>query len=433
MYIYKNESRIPVYVGKARDLSKRIKQYWINPNQLNTKTQKLVKSVRFLETIETSSEFDALLLEAKLIREWKPKYNIIAKDDKSPLYISIDFVRDLPAIQFLRLKSIPPNLNRNHFIVGPFQSGRIARQLLRSIRKIVPYCTQKQRNGKRCFYTHLGLCEPCPSYIEKMPESIEKTNQTKLYRSHLFHIRDILSGKSKTVISILTKEMEQNAQEENFENAAKIRNQIQALYDLLSHKYDPSIYLETSETVSIMRLEELDSLTRILQAYYPALHTLRRIECIDISNLFGANAVGSLVVLTDGSVDSAQYRKFKIKGIDTANDPAMIAEVISRRFTHHQWDMPSLLVVDGGKTQVSAARDALKRNNITVPLIGLAKRQEEIVIPKDDDTYIIVQIPFTSPALHIIERLRDEAHRFAITYHRKLGNARGLSALHKKI
>lgn len=441
VYIYKNNEGIIIYVGKAIDLSRRVKQYFQRDDAVGEKTPKLVAEIETIETIETESEFDALLLEAKLIKFYQPKYNVISKDDKSPIYIAISIKDDLPKVYFARKpkkdstklithnRQLKPdtqqlttdNIDSEILYFGPFQSAKAARGLLRSLRRVVPYCTQKLRNGKKCFYTHLGLCNPCPSYIVKLSDQQLKSVLTKKYRQHMFRLRDILSGKAFSVIKDLEKEMQAASEQESYEDAALLRNQLLALKSVVTKRYDPTLYVQSDTLLDDIFENERKELHSVLKTYYSELNELNRIECFDISNTMGTNATASMVVMTNGRIDKDEYRKFRIKTKNTPNDFAMMTEALTRRFAHDEWEFPDLLVVDGGKGQVSAALKVLSDGNklSTIPLIGLAKRDEEIIVPLGSE-WKIIRLPYSSGGLKCLQRLRDEAHRFAITYHKKL-------------
>lgn len=420
VYLYRNNEKTIIYVGKAVDLSRRVRQYFTRDDAVGMKTKHLVSRIADIETITTANEFDALLLEAKLIREHMPRYNVVAKDDKSPLYVEITLKEELPKIIFVR-KPVAQRAKTEHGNVyfGPFQSAKVTRQLIRTIRRIVPYCTQKQRTGKPCFYTHLGLCQPCPSVTEKMTDGDERSARVRQYRKHMFRIRDILSGKAADVLAELRSDMETLSASEDYEKAAIIRNQIDVLTTLLTRRYDPVLYTQNDLKLTTAVGEEMTTLITSLSAFYPRLANLGRIECFDISNLTGQNATGSMVVLTGGLIDTSQYRRFKIKNTQGPNDTAMMREVLSRRFSHDGWSLPDLVIVDGGRGQVTSALAVMKEKSLNIPVIGLAKREEEIIVPARDG-FKTIRLQFTSPALHLLQRIRDEAHRFAITYHRKL-------------
>lgn len=420
-YLYSDAVGKIIYVGKAKNLKNRVRQYFGKKDALTRKTQLLVEQIATIETLPTDSEFDALLLEAMLIRTHQPKYNAIAKDDKSPLYIAITLRETLPRIVFERKTTIdaPGSLYKDALIIGPFQSGRIIRQLLRSIRRIVPYCLQKRRDGRPCFYTHIGLCNPCPSVITKMPDSPEAREAKTLYRRNISRIALLLSGKSHTVRRELEKEMEGFAKAFAFEKASEIKRQLNALDLLMLRPFDPMIYIDQSSLPDATHVDRLDALAHILKIHGLAISRPKRIECIDISNISGDWATGSLVVFTDGVPDTGQYRRFRITITGKPNDVGMMREVILRRFRHPEWPTPDLLVVDGGKPQVRASQAALGNISMSIPLIGLAKRFEEIIIPLGD-SFHSVRLVRSSPALQLLQHIRDEAHRFAKRYHTRL-------------
>lgn len=419
IYIYRDAQGVILYVGKAVDLYNRVRQYFQRDDAIGDKTVHLVSQITDIETIQTVSEFDALLLEAQLIKEHLPKYNSIAKDDKSPIYIWISTHDELPYVRVVRKTHIPTSAWKKDEIFGPFQSARVVRSMLKRLRFIVPYCTQAQRTGKPCFYTHIGLCHPCPSVIYKMPEGETRKEQVQQYRKQIFRLCDLLRGKSSSVIKTLEKEMNQLAYHEAFEQAQKVKLQIDQLHSLLELHYDPNVYLETEYGANNLYTRELEELRTVLIPYFPNIEHLSRIECIDISNFQGTHAVGSLVVLKEGKADPSSYRRFRIRGKNTPNDFRMIHEVLTRRMKHLEWPKPQLLVIDGGKGQLSMAKRVLEDIAPLQPVIGLAKRYEEIVI-QEEKGYKIIRIPFTSGALHVLQRVRDEAHRFAITYHKLL-------------
>lgn len=425
VYIYRNSSNEIIYIGKAVNLSKRIKQYFQKDDAIGSKTKLLVSQISSLETIQTTSEFDALLLEAKLIYQNKPKYNVIAKDDKSPLYVQLTLQEELPRVQFVRKPkqaSYGETYENGIVTFGPFQSAKTVRWILGNIRKVIPYCTQKIRNGKPCFYTHIGMCNPCASVLAKMPDSNEKRIRIKKYRHNIFLLRDVLSGKGIELRQKLEKQMFVCADNEQFEEAIQLRNQIQALVSLYEKRIDPMLYVQNSKQLEQNALEEQTSLLASLTRYYPFLRSLNRVECIDISNTQGSFATGSLVVFTQGIVDKHEYKRFKIKRDQVPNDFAMVAEVVKRRLNHMDWQYPDLLMIDGGKGQVQSAIAAANKFGFIqhpIAIIGLAKRREEIII-FDNGALKKLILPYRSPAIHFLQRIRDEAHRFALTYHRLL-------------
>lgn len=422
VYLFHDATGGVIYVGKAINLYRRVHQYFNSKLAIGSKTKQLVGQIADLQTIPTLTEFDALLLEAKLIRRYRPRYNSIAKDDRSPLYIGVSLNEELPHIRLLRKTAIGKSgftTGRKNTVFGPFQSARMAKMILRCLRRIVPYCLQKKRDGKPCFYTHFGYCQPCPSLLAKMPNSEMRQKLVRQYRKNIFRLSHILAGKAKTVLRQMESEMRQAAKDGRFEQASHVKQQINNLYSLLATRYDPNIYLENEMKHEDLALHEAVELQKALQKIYPDLGRLTRIEAVDVSNLSGKEATGSLVVMTGGRIDTDQYRKFKIKITAAANDVAMIREVLHRRFAHNEWPLPNLLVVDGGKAQLTAARQVLQERGITLPVISLSKRFEEVVGFKNEH-YPTLRLSLTSRELHLLQRLRDEAHRFALAYHRLL-------------
>ncbi len=217
--------------------------------------------------------------------------------------------------------------------------------------------------------------------------------------------------------------MEKYAKEQHFERAERVKRQVLALIALQEYRLDPMLYTQKDTLMDSPYEEELIHLRALLQDHIPTLGVLSRIECIDISNFSGRQAAGSLVVLTNGVPDTNQYRRFKIQtrhpngaGQVVPNDVGMIKEVLSRRLKHPEWKYPNLLVIDGGKPQVAAATEILQASGLTIPLIGLAKRFEEIIVPSNRQ-FTVIRLPLTNPAIHVLQRIRDEAHRFAKSYH----------------
>jgi excinuclease ABC subunit C len=418
VYIFKDQKGTVLYVGKAKNLQKRLRQYFERDDAVGEKTKLLVPQIRHIETIQTISEFDALLLEARLIHDYNPKYNSIAKDDKSPLYIALTLDESLPRVLFVR-KPTRERVSKKRKFFGPFQSSRTARMVLRQLRRIAPYCSQKKRDGAPCFYTHLGLCDPCASVIAAMPDTDQRDALTRQYRKNIMRLHSMLSGKATTILTDLTHEMNAYAASQQFERATTCRNQIEQLQELLRVSYNPYLYMENATFLEHMVGSELSKLQEVLLPYYPHVTALKRIECIDVSNILGSHATGSLVVFSDGRPDTSQYRRFHIRDMTTPNDVAMIQQVIERRFTHTEWPYPDLLVVDGGKPQSQIAIDTLTILGISIPVIGLAKRNEEIVVPAQG-SFKTIRLPYAHTALQLIQRMRDEAHRFALSYHRTL-------------
>ena len=385
-----------LYVGKAIDLKNRVSSYFTSPQLLGDKTRVLVSQIKKIQITIVETELEALLLEAFYIKKYKPKYNIIQKDNKSYLKVRITINNSYPAVLLTRKEDDPKSL-----YFGPYPSSSALRSVLKIIRRVFPYISVLNHTKRICFYNHLGLC-PCLS---------SRTSCAKNIRA----VVKILEGKSKKVMRELTRARDGLSKREDYEGALRLQKKIDTLSLITTPFHRPFEYHINPNLREDLRRDEMRELMKVLNAEGYALTSLRRIECYDISNTQGTNATASMVVLSDGEVDKSQYRKFKMRG-KGPNDFAMMQEVLTRRLKHHEWKMPNLIVVDGGRGQVSSALKVLKERNKDIPLIGLAKREETIV------TYFFkeISLPKNSKALHLIMRIRDEAHRFAITYHRLL-------------
>ncbi|MEK9179081.1 MAG: UvrB/UvrC motif-containing protein [Patescibacteria group bacterium] len=274
--------------------------------------------------------------------------------------------------------------------------------LLRTIRKSIPFCSEKKIGKRECFYAHLGLCSPCPSVIT--------TNEEKTkYQTNIRRIKNILQGKGSTVIRGLKKEMKELSTLEKFEDAAILRNKITGLERLFSGRLVLDDRITDASFMESIREKELQELEEVLH-----MSPIHRIECFDISNFQFKNAVASMVVSVDGIPVNGEYRRFKIKG-RRIFDPEMLLEVLSRRMKHSEWPMPDLFVLDGGTPQLCMVYPQLKKLYPHLPrMIGIAKRPDRIIRA---DTLTELPLKRDSLSLHIIERLRDEAHRFAKKYH----------------
>ncbi len=412
VYLFKDLKGVILYVGKAKNLKKRVASYLRDVSNFDSKTAILVKKISKISIIKVESEFEALLLEAKLIKELQPKYNNIWKDDKHYIYLKITS-EEFPRILFSRKED---DLKATYF--GPFPRSSIVKEVLTLIRKIFPYCTQNRNIKKPCFYTHLNLCNPCPAQIIQLKGDLRRKKKIE-YLRNIKHIKMLLSGKLVKIRKYLKKEMKRYSEKNEFEKAALFRNKLQHL-EYLTHDYHPiEAYLENPQLLMEVREKEEEELMFILSPYFPNLRKIKRIECYDISNISGKQAVGSMVVFINGEPEKKFYRRFRIKSKDTPHDVAMIGEVLKRRLLHTDWGIPDLLVVDGGKPQLSAVLNILREFKNEIPAIGLAKEYEEIVIFQKK-SFRKLRLPKDNPALHLIQRLRDEAHRFARSYHEML-------------
>lgn len=372
---------------------------------LGTKTQALVSKVKKIKTIPLKSEIQAFLLESDYIKRYKPKYNIKLTDDKAYPLIRITVKDIYPKVLIARKAQ-----DKNSIYFGPFPNAASALALtLKTIRRIFPYQSVLNHPKKLCLYYHLNLC-PCPEVLND-----------KEYKTNINHLIDFLNGKTKKVIKELEIERDKFGKLEEFEKADLIQKKINAIKLITGPFYKTGLDFNIDPNLKEDLLSNaLSSLRYTLYQNKVYVKKLQRIECYDISNIAGTNATGSMVVFTNGEKDSSQYRRFRIKNFSNfpnlPNDFAMMREILSRRLSHKEWPMPDLIIVDGGKGQVSSGLKVLQQMDKNIPLIGLAKRQESIITSNFKE----IVLPKHSEGLKLVMKIRDEAHRFAITYHRKL-------------
>jgi len=413
VYIYKDVKNKVIYVGKAKDLKKRVSSYFSN-KALDAKTLKLVAEINSLDYIPVTSEIEAFLLESQMIKRHKPFYNIKLMDDKSYPYISITKGNN-PAVMVVRSTK-----DKNAYYFGPYTDSKAVKTVLKLLRRVFPYQSVKNHAKRKCLYFHLNLC-PC---VIAVPQNLET------YKKNLSRVRKFLKGESKSLINDLIKEQKNHIKNEEFEKASEIQGKIEYINHITSENYDPFRYLEQPDFYYKRVTDEKTSLENILKPYFGKLN-LKRIECYDISNFSGRQATGSMVVFINGDKSGKDYRRFKIKTKDTPDDFFMMKEMLSRRFKSNGWGEPDLVVIDGGKGQVSSALVTLVAGGKQIPLIGLAKREETIVIPQKQMgqkmEFLEIKLPHDTGGINLLRRIRDEAHRFAITYHRLLRKKRMIS------
>lgn len=415
VYLFKNKEGRVIYVGKAKNIKKRVSSYLKKTNldaRLQApkrsdggqaKTLLLVRDIVTINFIEVTSEIEAFLLEAALIKKHKPHYNIKLIDDKSYPFIKIG-KGTFPYIQITRKLE-----DKNAVYYGPYTEATTLTYLMRTLRRIFPYQSVKNHPKRNCLYYHLKLCPCLPNH----PEARSK------YMSDLRKLENFLKGKTDRVLKKLARELKDTVKHEQFEDSEIINKQIQGIERMINQKNEPEKYAaDHSYRKKRVKLELL-SLQDVLESNGISVKKLHKIECYDISNTSGTNATGSMVVFIDGVDSRANYRKFRIRGAQTPDDFRMHKEVMERRLNHVEWALPDLFVIDGGKGQVSAVGEVFKSRNIKIPMIGLAKREETIVIPHGNK-FIEVTLPKDTPGINLLRRIRDEAHRFAITYHKKL-------------
>ncbi len=419
VYQFKNDSGEILYVGKSTNVRERIKSHLASDGE---KTRAMVRASTHVDAIAVSSELEALLLEAKLIKQHMPRYNSAAKDDKSPLYIKITTSEEFPRVMTSRREDTPDTF------FGPFPSSQTVKRVLKQIRRVFPYHSG-QITKRPCLYSHIGLCNPCPGKIATEIDKDKENVMREEYWNNIKQIIKLLSNKTDVLKKQLEKEMKQVAKTEDFEAAASLRDQLNQLNYITSPYNNPREYLANPNFLEDIRVEELKSLYTLLKTHYKYLKIPKRIECFDNSHLAGSAATSSMVTFINGEPDKNFYRHFRIRNANSRDDFAMMQETLTRRVRHFDdWGKPDLIVIDGGKGQVGAARIVFRELGINIPVIGLAKRLEEIIVPKitlvdqgkKTASYTVFRLPPGAPALKVLQRMRDEAHRFARRYHFKL-------------
>lgn len=402
IYLFTHGSKI-VYIGKSINIKARLLSHLENA-RVDRKEKAILDNSNSIEYVITDSEFKALLLESKLIQTHHPRYNVRWRDDKSYLYIKITVKEPYPKLFLVRKER-----EKGAEYFGPFPSLQSAQEILRQTRRIFPFCTQK-KIGKPCFYSKIGLCSPCPSYIESINNEGTKNKLKKKYKKNIQQIRKILKGKTDSVEKQLIEELDHLTQKERYEEAIQVRNRLLRFQKLISQQlFDPQDFKSYDRSK-----DSIKDLLNILHYYLPNLKSLSRIECYDISNLSQKEGTGSMVVMTDGQVNKNEYKKFKIRNPRIFSDFEMLEEVLTRRFKNN-WEWPNLIVVDGGKPQVRTVLKILHSLDKEIPVIGIAKRPDRLIIGIAD--LPTIRPNMNRPGFNLIRLIRDESHRFARKYH----------------
>jgi excinuclease ABC subunit C len=384
VYLMKDKAGQVIYIGKAKSLKKRVQSYF--SRLLASKTQAMVSRIADIEYKLCQTESLALILEASLVHKYKPKYNVSLRDDKSFPFVKIT-QEDFPAVCITRKRVA----DGSHYF-GPYTNAGLLREALRIIRKYFPYRSSEKMPQEARMYSRLGLAP------------VAKKTSKKEYAKTIENICLILEGKTDTLIKKLSQEMNLKSGEQKFEEAAKIRDQIEAL----------SVMRESPGHYS--RKEELEELKNLLQLK----KIPERIEAFDISNIYGKEATGSMVSFYRGLPDKDNYRRFRIKTVETIDDYKMLAEVINRRYCGSLKDelaLPDLILIDGGRSHLLTANKELEKLGLKIPLVSIAKDRENIYIK---ESLRPIRFSLDTPALNLMRRVRDEAHRFAVSYHHVL-------------
>jgi excinuclease ABC subunit C len=429
VYFHKDKTGAIIYVGKAAVLRNRVRQYFQKSRGRDPKTEALVAEITDIDWMVVDSEMEALFLEAEMIRRYMPRYNILLRDDKAMSYIRVDYDSDYPTVSTTRR---PLDDGARYF--GPYFSTHAVRQALKLLRKIFPYATRRVGGQKRAtLHYHLGL-DPG---LEEGKTSLEE------YRANLRKLMAVIQGRRKTIEKELERDMKRAAKAKNFEQAAKLRNQLAWLHGL-----GKQVIFSDKEFLDISKDHALNELVNMLSINkFPF-----RIEGYDISHMQGSDVVASMVVFTNGVSNKAEYRKFKTRK-DHNNDFYNMNETLKRRLSEKNlrlWGKPDLVLIDGGKGQLDAAIRARDDQGCSkIPFIGLAKREEQVVIHKqrsgitlnmlsiqqmggfttESDEFILINLPHNTNLVKLLQRIRDESHRFAVSYHSTLKRNRQTASL----
>ena len=391
VYFHKNAAGEIIYVGKAAVLKNRVRQYF-QRSRKDPKTAALVAEIADTDWEVVDSEMDALFLEAEMVKRYMPKWNILLRDDKSVTYVRVNLKDEVPDVTLTRNP-----LGDGAKYIGPFYAKSGIERALRILRRTFPYY-DRPYTGKKTLNTDLGLTPG----IE-----VGKTTPQE-YKRNLRRLVRYLEGGRQKLLRELEKEMREQSEQGNFEAAAKLRDQLFSLREL-----NKKIVFSDREFLDI----SADKALRALQEALGLAEPPRRIEGYDISHQSGTNAVGSMVVFINGAASRKDYRKFRLR-TSSNDDLRSMTEVITRRLRHPEWDLPNLIVLDGGIGQVNAIQPLVAE--LGIPVIGRDKSgnharsaKTKIILPDGR----VMGISNNSHVARLIARIDEESHRFAITYH----------------
>ncbi|MFW5703165.1 MAG: excinuclease ABC subunit UvrC, partial [Candidatus Dojkabacteria bacterium] len=449
VYIWKDAAGEVLYVGKAVNIKNRVSSYFANFKNLPTRLKRMVVAAEKIETHTVDTEIEALLLETNLIKKYKPTYNVDLKDDKNYIWVKIHNYMDFPRVEVVREKK---NDKAEYF--GPYPDTGPVRRMLKWLRRIFKYRVDKKQveekvvDGKKVVVArdpkpdleyHIGLSSGASAGLQTKEE----------YRKQITGLKRFLNSEHKILKEELKRKMNKLSKEKKFEQAAQLRDQLRDLEyitrtSIIDESVDEDVLKERKESFAVQGVRDLVEKLEIPGLNIASSEGVEefRIECYDVSNIQGTNATSAMVVAIGGKAAPKQYRKFKIKTKNTPDDFAMMKETLSRRLMYLEKEggkkedesfsqMPDLIVIDGGKGQLSSVwkiMQGYKELGIDIPTIGLAKKHEEVWVPeqvmsssgKDKLEFRLVRFRRKSPALRLLQLVRDEAHRFGLGYHRKL-------------
>ena len=419
VYFFRDKQRRILYIGKAVNLRNRLKSYFAKQPD-NPRIAKLLEEATSVDWQITDSEIEALISESQLIKKYRPPFNIMLRDDKQYFYVGFTNEQFPKIFLSHQIQNTKYKILNTKFIL-PFTDGSALKTTLRLLRRIFPYCTCKQKHNNYCLNYHIGKCGGICCLKQSEPNSkTQILNFKNEYKKNIWAIKDILSGKRTSLIKKLEKEMISLAKKEKFEEAAELRDKIEKLKKVFENA---QILLNAKYLILNTRSGHKQANPLIeLQAVLNLPYLPKRIEGYDISNIQGKFATGAMVVFVDGKPDKNQYRKFKIKTGNESNDIAMLKEILTRRFNHPEWPFPDLIIIDGGKGQLNASLEILKSLNLKMSVIALTKdekhRGSHIYVGTKKAAVPLKQLPLT--VKNLILQVDAEAHRFAISYYRKL-------------
>tara|TARA_R110002111_G_scaffold203713_2_gene268550 strand:+ start:13603 stop:14979 length:1377 start_codon:yes stop_codon:yes gene_type:complete len=409
VYLMKDAQARVIYVGKAVNLKSRASSYFTQAAAVDRRTAELVTEIADIDFLDTETEVDALLLEARLIKDIRPRFNSELKDDKTFPYLEITTREDFPRVEFTRKPK-----SKGTKLYGPFTNAKQLRGTITVLQKIFRFrnCSldiedgdEKWRWFRPCLLHSINQCTaPCNLRISKED-----------YRKDINRLKLFLDGKKDRLLNEMKKEMQAASEEKNYETAARLRDEIQLLESL--HQRGNLEDHAQPEVFYIDPKKGMQGLKKVFQL--PDLP--RRIEGVDIAHLQGGETVASLVQFIDGLPFKHGYKRFKIRTVKGIDDFASIREVVSRRIRrlHQEGEsFPDILLIDGGKGQLNAAMTAMRELGVEPPFtISLAKREEEVYVPGETEPR---RLSRHSYGLRLLQYVRDESHRFAQHYHHLL-------------
>jgi len=411
-YLMRDRDGKIIYIGKAASLRKRVQSYFRSHTKRTAqpKIRSLISSIADFDIVVLKSEAEAILTEGRLIKEYRPHYNTLWKDDKRFVMIRVDVQHPFPALAKCRIKK-----KDGAVYFGPYTSGMAAKVAIEFLERRfgLRRCRPRVPDAdtyKHCSNDIIANCSaPCVGKVSR-----------EEYRGRVEEACAFLRGERMEMLKELRTAMEQAAAEQKFEEAAALRDMLLHLHNAVKEKARVRKTPKMKQDEARLGLKELQKQLKLPKEP-------RVIECFDISNISGTSSVASMVCAVDGVPYPNRYRRYRIKTVEGADDPRSMAEVVRRRYSRllrEKKPLPGLVMVDGGIAQLRAAKTELAGLGLGhLPIVGLAKRYEEIVWDHESNTGNLV-LPRHSAGLAVVTRLRDEAHRFAITYHRDLRRQR---------